>query len=101
MSHEPLINLKTTVQASTKIVTSKLDDEVVMMSADKGTYYGLDDIGSRVWELLASPRTVSSVCYILVGEYDVTRDECEKDVLAWLNELADQNLVRIIEPDQG
>ncbi len=101
MNDEPLININTTVQASPEIVTNTLGEEVVMMSIEKSAYYGLDEIGSRIWELIASERTVSSICDILVREYDVPREECEQDILAWLNELAEQNLVEITDVSSG
>ena len=97
MSNVPVIDLQTTIQASDEIVSSKLDDEVVMMSIEKGAYYGLDKIGSRVWELLATPRTVSDICDILIQEYDVTREQCEQDMLAWFTELAENNLIQIAD----
>ncbi|MBT5873731.1 MAG: lasso peptide biosynthesis PqqD family chaperone [Candidatus Latescibacteria bacterium] len=97
MGNGPVINLQTMIKASDEIVSSKLDDQVVMMSIDKGAYFGLDEIGSRIWELLASPRTVSGLCSILIQEYDVPREECEQDILALLNELAEKNLLQITE----
>lgn len=97
MGNKPVINLQTIIQVSDEIVSSKLDDQVVMMSIDKGAYYGLDEIGSRTWELLASPRTVTGLCDILVQEYDVAREECEQDILALLNELAEKDLILIRE----
>ena len=92
-----MVNLSTTVQASDDVVVSQLDDEIVMMSIEKGAYYGLDEIGSRVWELLAAPRTVSEICDTLVQEYDVARAQCEQDMQEWFTELAGEDLIRIID----
>ena len=92
-----MVNLSTTVQASDDVVVSQLDDEIVMMSIEKGAYYGLDEIGSRVWELLAAPRTVSEICDTLVQEYDVAREQCEQDMQEWFTELAGEDLIRIID----
>lgn len=97
MNNSTGVTLQTTIQASEDVVVSQLDDELVMMSVDQGQYYSLDDIGRRVWELIGEPRTITAVCDIVVDEYDVTRAECEKDILAWLGELVDEKLVLIID----
>tara|TARA_B100000029_G_C16874648_1_gene704360 strand:- start:14 stop:373 length:360 start_codon:yes stop_codon:yes gene_type:complete len=100
--HEPkkgpyMLDLNSTIRASEDVVVSQLDDELVMMSIEKGQYYGLDDIGSRVWELINEPRSISSICDVLVSEFDVVRTECEHDMVEWLSELAGENLIQIVD----
>jgi hypothetical protein len=97
MTSENSLTLDTTVTASDDVVVSTLDDEIVMMSVENGAYYSLDDIGRRVWELLEKPLSVSAVCDVIVDEYDVTRSECEQDMLTWLGELTDEKLVQIVD----
>jgi hypothetical protein len=77
------------------IVASDIDDEKVMMSIEKGHYYGLDPIGSRVWELIESPVRVSELVDALVVKYDVERPICEQDVLAFLAELHEAGILRV------
>lgn len=57
-----------------------------MMSIQNGEYYGLDDIGSREWELIEKPVKVSDLIDTLLERSDVDRGTCEKDVLKFLNE---------------
>jgi hypothetical protein len=59
-----------------------------------GEYYGLDAVGARVWTLLATPQRVSELVSAVTREFDVRADECERDVLALLDELAERRLVR-------
>ncbi len=91
------IGLDTVVTPSEELVSSDLDGETVMMSIENGQYYGLDEIGSRVWALIEEPRSVSELCDVLVEEYEVAREQCEQDVLAFLNELAEDNLVKVAD----
>jgi hypothetical protein len=77
----------------------KLDDEVVMLDVAAGCYYGLDAVGSRVWELLEQPRQVREVCLVLVREFDVSLDVCERDVLALVERLLAAGLVRTANAD--
>ena len=59
-----------------------------------GVYYGLDAVGARVWSLLATPRRVSELVSIVTGEFDVAPAQCERDVLALLDELSERRLIR-------
>jgi hypothetical protein len=77
------------------IVASDIDDEKVMMSVERGQYYGLDPVGSRVWELIENPIRVSDLIDALLLKYDVDRETCERDVLAFLGELSEDGLLRV------
>jgi hypothetical protein len=52
-------------------------------------------VGARVWQLLAEPRSVSSVADAIVSEYDVDRTRCQADILVLLEELLDQGLIEV------
>ena len=80
------VNLNSRVARSEEVLTSEVDGEVVMMSIEHGTYSGLDAIGSEIWGLLENPRRVSEICDRMMERYDVERGQCEKDVLAFLND---------------
>lgn len=77
-------------------LTAVVDGETVMFSPDQGLYFGLDAIGTRVWELLAQPRSLHDLCSILGGEYDVDPATCRADVRALVAELREARLVREI-----
>jgi len=63
------------------------------MSIENGEYYGLDDIGSRIWELIEKPVKVSNLIDTLLERFDVDRGTCEKDVLKFLNDLNGDNIL--------
>ncbi len=54
------ISTETIITQIEEIVASDIDGETVMMSIENGEYYGLDDIGSRIWELIEKPVKVSA-----------------------------------------
>lgn len=83
----------TTVVRSAEPVDAEVDGAIVMMSLKRGNYYGLDPVGSRIWQLLAEPISIGSLCDKLTIEFEVGRDECEKDVLEFLHELEREGLI--------
>lgn len=68
-------------------LAAKVGDELVMMSAEKGHYIGLSEVGARIWELIETPQEVDAVCAKLQGEYDVTPETCRAEVENFLNDM--------------
>ena len=91
-------NSDSCVVVSDEQVSTSLGDETVILGMGDGVYYGLDAVGARVWALLATPRRVSELVRAVVGEFDVTPEQCERDVVALLDDLSERRLVREV-PD--
>ena len=89
------ITTETVISQIEEIVDSDIDGETVMMSIENGEYYGLDDIGSRIWELIARPIKVSDLIDTLLERFDVDRETCEIDVLKFLNELNEDRILEV------
>ena len=87
-------NSDSCVVLSDEQVSTSLGQETVILGMEDGVYYGLDAVGARVWALLATPHRVSELVRAVVGEFDVTSEQCERDVLALLDELSERRLVR-------
>jgi hypothetical protein len=82
-------------------VDAEVDGTIVMMSLRQGKYYGLDGVGSRIWQLIASPRKVSELCEALGTEFDVEPAVCERDVIEFLEELAREGLIEVRNEKAG
>jgi hypothetical protein len=89
------ISLGSTVVAAEGQVSSEIGDEVAILDLTAGTYYGLDAVGARVWELVQGPKSVGEIRDILLEEYDVEPARCERDLLALLQRLAQEGLIRV------
>ena len=89
------------VVRSDDFITSTVDDDLVMMSLEKGIYYGLDAIGSQIWENIAKPISVSALCHKLIGQYEVDSAQCQTDVLAFLHELLNEEMIHVVDGPAG
>lgn len=76
-------------------LAARVGDELVMMSAAKGNYIGLSEVGARIWELIETPRTIDSLCEALVAEYDVEPETCRREVDSFLATLGEHDAVAI------
>jgi hypothetical protein len=84
-----------TVVAAKNQVSSDLGGEVAILDLKAGVYYGLDAVGARIWSLIQEPRTVNEIRDILLEEYEVEPERCERDLLALLQKLADEGLIEV------
>jgi hypothetical protein len=76
-------------------LTATVDGELVMLDPRTSRYFAVDAIGLRVWGLLEQPRSVVALCEALEGEFDVSPEACLRDVLAFLAQLKQADLVDI------
>ena len=70
-----------------------IGDETVILDLASGTYFGLDPVGARMWQLIEEGNTLSKVCDVLLEEYDVSREVLERDALALARDLAEKKLI--------
>jgi len=75
-------------------LASKIHDEIVMVNITQGNYFGLNSVGSDIWELLNEPRTVDELCEVLVEDYDIDLKSCKDQVSDFIKELEKQKLIQ-------
>lgn len=95
LSKNSSLSLQSVVVATGEQISADLGDEAVILGVKTGSYYGLDQVGLFVWNLLQTPRTVSDLRDAILEEYEVEPEECEQDLLAFLDDLAGKSLIHI------
>ena len=71
----------------------QVGNESVILDLSSGTYYGLDPVGARMWQLMTEGQSLAQVCESMLAEYEVTREDIERDVLTLVQTLVDKQLV--------
>jgi Coenzyme PQQ synthesis protein D (PqqD) len=79
-------------------LSAKVGDELVMMSAEKGDYIGLSEVGTRIWELIETPQEIETICAQLQTEYDVSPEVCRVQVETFFNELVKHGAIAFDPP---
>lgn len=97
MNTKKPISSQTIITRNPEIVHNAIDGEVVIMSLAKNNYFGIDKIGSHIWELLETPCTVEKINTAMMQHYEVDRETCEKDVMDFLEEVSVLELIKIQE----
>ena len=88
-----MININNVVSRRNDIDTTDLNGEIVMMDLEKGRYFSLNGVGSRIWAIIEEPIGINKIVDCLLEEYDVNRNECEENVLEFLGKLDDANII--------
>ena len=95
MNAKALLDGGSVVVRSDALLTAEVDGELIAMSVDQGACYGMNPVGTRIWALLAEPRSIDSLCDQLVQEYDVDPAICRRDVVDLLEALSAEQLVTV------
>jgi hypothetical protein len=88
-------SLDSRIHISDDVLWQELQGEAVLLNLKTGVYFGLNPIGTRVWELLAHHGIVRDVVDAIVGEYDVARQVCADDVIALIADMQNHSLVTV------
>lgn len=82
-------------------ISCNLDGQAAILNLKSGTYYGLDEVGATVWDLIASPRRVGEICDALMQSYEVDAARCGRDLRVLLSELEDHGLIKVTDAPAG
>ena len=89
------ISKNSVVVAVKSQVSCQLDGETVVLHFDKGLYFGLNEVGTLIWNYIQHPRKVQEIRDAVLREYDVSDEECERDLFSLLRELSEKGLVEV------
>ena len=91
-------------QKSPDIVARNIVGEVILVPVtrtvgDVESIYTLNEVGARIWELIDGKRSVADILDLIVGEYDVSEEDAEEDLLVILQQLEEIDAIREIPAD--
>ena len=87
-------SLQDTVRISEDVVFRELDGEAVLLNLDSGIYFGLNEVGTRIWTVLGQDGALQSVFDAMKQQYDVVPERLEKDLLELVEQMSSKGLVQ-------
>ena len=90
------VTMKSVVVATNQHIASDLAGETVILNLKNGTYYGLNEIGVFIWNMLQKSCPVITICDAVQEVYDVERAQGEQDIIYLLQDLATEDLIEVI-----
>lgn len=91
------LSINSIVVATQEQVSCPLDDEAAILNLKNSVYCGMNPVGARVWDLLQQPRSVAELRDVVLDEFEVEADRCERDLFDLLEKMRAQGLIEVRE----
>jgi len=78
---------------NSRTISGRLHDELVMMDVERGKYFSLNPVATRIWDIIDKPLDIEELCQLLMEEYDVSYDQCKSETAELLAEMARLGLI--------
>ena len=88
-------SLASCLEATENVVFRELQGELVLLNLDSGVYFGLNQMGTRIWQLLQERVTLQTVLDRLCQEYDVPETTCREDLLSFAAATIEKGLLKV------
>lgn len=85
---------------SPDVLFRELEGEAVMLDLGSERYYGLDEVGARIWQLLEVHHNAETVVNQMLAEYEVGEEQLRSDVAQLIADLAEAGLVTIEDDEE-
>lgn len=88
--------LSTVIVRHPDMLSAEIGGEAVMMSIEKGAYFGLNPVATRIWDLIEQPRSLAELVAAVFDEYDVDAMQCEADVREFSADMLERGLAQVV-----
>ena len=90
------VSVDTTVRIPEDVVFRELDGEAVLLNLESGIYFGLDPVGTRIWQLVEEHRALRRVLEALLAEYEASAAVLEADLVRFVEQLRGKGLLTVV-----
>jgi hypothetical protein len=91
----PVSSLPRSVSATSGTLVSELGGEAVILHLDSEQYFGLDEVGARMWQILMASDSVSAAFDQMLEEWDVEPERLRGDLADLIEQLRENGLVEV------
>ena len=91
------LELDSIVALNKNLMSCDIESDKVVLEVDSGQYYNLNETAKRICNILVSPMSVNSLIDTVAAMHDVSKDQCQQDMLPFLNDLYKSNLIQIVK----
>ena len=89
------MNLNQNITLSPEVISQEVSGETVLLDLESENYFGLDEVGTRIWQLINETNDLAAIYQTLLAEYDVSEERLQQDLDNLLGEIAGLGLIRL------
>lgn len=88
-------SLEQSVRIPEDVVFRELQGEAVILNLESSMYFGLDPVGTRIWQLCEAHGSLRAVWEAMQQEFDAPGDALQSDLLTLVDELSKNGLLKV------
>ena len=89
------LELSQKISRHSDILSAEIGGEAVMMSIEKGAYFGLNPIATRIWDLIDQPQSIAELIAVISAEYEVSDEQCSADVQEFVADMLARGIAQL------
>ena len=79
-----------------KTAVSKTDENAILLNLNSGSYYELNDVAHLIVQNLNDFIGFNEIKKIIIENFDIEEDRCEKDILSFLQNLIERDFLEVL-----
>ncbi len=91
------MNLDQKVTFAETVFAQEVDGEMVLLDMESENYFGLDEVGTAIWQAMQEKETLKEVLEALLEQYEVEEEMLENDLSDFIGKLVESGLVKVEE----
>jgi hypothetical protein len=91
------ITLESVVRQARDVLMTEAAGEAVLLDLKSDMYFGLDDVGTQMWQAVLNSPNLRAAHQHLLSAYQVDSNVLEQDLLRWLEEMTDHGLLEVVD----
>jgi len=96
-----LVEYSMRISVPAHVLVRQLDGESVLLNLDTERYFGLDAMGTRMWQELTVSPDIAAAFAKLLEEFDVEPEILRNHLTELLGRLVDNGLLKVLPADVG
>ena len=77
------------------VFAQEVDGEMMILDMNSQNYFGLDSIGSVIWQIMQDEKSIDSILERLLERYDTSVDILKRDLFIFIDELVSNRLIEV------
>ncbi len=91
------MNLNQKIIFADTVFAQEVDGEMVLLDMESENYFGLDEVGTAIWQAIQEDGLLQNVLETLLEQYDVEEEVLKKDLIGFVEKLVESGLVEVKE----
>ncbi|PYU52461.1 MAG: PqqD family protein [Acidobacteria bacterium] len=97
----PMVSFTNRTVTPAHVLVRILDRESVLLNLETEQYFGLDETGTRMWQLVTASPNIEAACQELIAEFDVEPELLRSHLMELLTRLVESGLLQVTPADVG